>query len=420
MYAREGKERMALARGAGDLAALGARNAASLATRPADGAGERMPAAVQHKMERAFGFDFSAVRIHHDDQARSVGALAFAQGTDLHFAPGQYAPQSQAGQAVLGHELAHVVQQAAGRVRAPAQALGGAINDDPELEREADRKGARAAAGKPVSKEAEKAAQPDEGLENTLERVRVGKSEAQPIQRKVEVPSGTTLPSFHKHLTKSGNIYSYDHVDRTKGKLSLEIFTSLFNSPRVFKLQGDTGERAESSLMRHIAAREGVTDFARSKQYKFTGGTQNFHMNPKYWWWDKAKGSYGLMEGVDIVTASKDLKATPSEYTIGCAAATKLTVEGGGESREARGTTDVDQDWVPGDAGYIKNEGWDGRPGLEGENIIYLGAKEFWGHFANAVAVKPYTEWLAAVNGWNKYTAKLQPDRSWPGKGLSK
>jgi hypothetical protein len=259
---------------------------------------------------------------------------------------------------------------------------------------------------------------PDEGLEATFDRVMQGRVEEKTIQRKVQVPSGTELPSFHKHLTKSGDIYSYDPVDRTKGKLTFEIFTALLNSPRVFKLQGDSSESAESALMRHIAARTGVVDFANTNKYTFTGARSNFKMNPKYWWVDKTQGTFGIKEGVDSQTARDDLNAHPEEYRIGCAAATKITVQGGGESLQVEGTTAVDQDWVPGESGYIKNEGWDGvAAGLEGENIIYMGGKEYWGHFGSEQSVKPYAKWFEMVDGWNS-AAKLQPDRNWPSKGL--
>jgi hypothetical protein len=116
---------------------------------PAPGSGMPMPAAVQARMEHAFGADFSAVRIHQDAQARAISALAFARGMDVHFAPGQYDPDSQRGQELLGHELAHVVQQSQGRVSAPGQ--GTAIREDPALEQEADALGRMAArAGAPA------------------------------------------------------------------------------------------------------------------------------------------------------------------------------------------------------------------------------------------------------------------------------
>jgi hypothetical protein len=116
------------------------------------GSGEPMPAAVQARMEQSLGADFSGVRIHQGDQATSLGALAYTQGADIHFAPGQYDPASQRGQELLGHELAHVVQQREGRVHATTQAKGAgvAVNDSPALEREADDMGARAARGEPA------------------------------------------------------------------------------------------------------------------------------------------------------------------------------------------------------------------------------------------------------------------------------
>lgn len=116
-----------------------------------DGPGQRMPQAVQAKMERSFGVDFSSVRIHEGPQASAIGAAAYTQGTNIHFAERQYDPHSQSGQELLGHELAHVVQQSQGRVRAPVQAKGGvAVNSDPALEDEADAHGARAAQGEPA------------------------------------------------------------------------------------------------------------------------------------------------------------------------------------------------------------------------------------------------------------------------------
>jgi Domain of unknown function (DUF4157) len=84
-----------------------------------------IPGDVRAKMEAALGADFSPVRIHEGPHAEAVGALAYTQGTDIHFAPGQYQPDSQRGQELLGHELTHVLQQSQGRVQATTQAKGG-------------------------------------------------------------------------------------------------------------------------------------------------------------------------------------------------------------------------------------------------------------------------------------------------------
>jgi hypothetical protein len=117
---------------------------------PTVGGGEPLPDATRAKMEHSFGADFADVRVHHGDHAGNVGAEAYAEGSNLHFAPGRYAPGSQAGDELIGHELTHVVQQRAGRVAAPAQHKGG-VNDDPGLEAEADAMGAKAAAGHKVA-----------------------------------------------------------------------------------------------------------------------------------------------------------------------------------------------------------------------------------------------------------------------------
>ena len=106
--------------------------------------GQRLPAAVQQKMEAFFNANFSRVRIHVGPEAAAIGALAFTHGTDLYFAPGHYNPTTPQGQRLLGHELTHVTQQMAGRVRNPL-ASGIAVVQDPALEAEAEQMGQRAA-----------------------------------------------------------------------------------------------------------------------------------------------------------------------------------------------------------------------------------------------------------------------------------
>ena len=107
-----------------------------------------LDAMVQAKMERSFQQDFSDVKVTENSaEAQNMGALAFTQGQDVHFAPGQYNPNSSAGQELIGHELTHVVQQKQGRVKATQQAKGVAVNDDPALEQEADVMGRKAASG---------------------------------------------------------------------------------------------------------------------------------------------------------------------------------------------------------------------------------------------------------------------------------
>lgn len=66
-------------------------------------------------MESRFGHDFSQVRVHTNPKAaessKSVNALAYTVGHNIVFGTGQYSRSSAAGQKLLAHELAHVVQQ---------------------------------------------------------------------------------------------------------------------------------------------------------------------------------------------------------------------------------------------------------------------------------------------------------------------
>lgn len=112
-----------------------------------------MPDETLNKMSNSFGTDFSDVNIHQGSQsAVDAGALAYTQGNDIHFAPGQYDPSSQSGLELLGHELTHVVQQREGRVQANNEVNGMPLNDDKRLEQEADEMGVKAAQMKVESK----------------------------------------------------------------------------------------------------------------------------------------------------------------------------------------------------------------------------------------------------------------------------
>ncbi len=101
---------------------------------------------VQTKMENAFQEDFSDVEVTKDSsESTQMGAQAFAQGKKIHFAPGNYKPHTTEGQELIGHELAHVVQQKKARAIGTKQAKGSAINEDSALEKEADEMGKKAA-----------------------------------------------------------------------------------------------------------------------------------------------------------------------------------------------------------------------------------------------------------------------------------
>jgi hypothetical protein len=117
------------------------------ATGASPASGQALRPDVRADMEASFGADFSSVRVVEGGLAEAMGAHAFARGDEIHMAAGRHAPDTRDGRELLGHELAHVVQQSQGRVSATGQAKAAAINDDPALEAEADRAGERAARG---------------------------------------------------------------------------------------------------------------------------------------------------------------------------------------------------------------------------------------------------------------------------------
>lgn len=101
-----------------------------------------IPEEVRANMENAFQADFSDVKVHPDSsKAPAVGALAYTQGTDIHFAPGQYKPDTSSGRQLLAHELTHVQQQREGKVKPTTEVKGLPVNDDPSFEKEADKMG---------------------------------------------------------------------------------------------------------------------------------------------------------------------------------------------------------------------------------------------------------------------------------------
>jgi len=96
-----------------------------------------MPNNLKAGVESLSVIDMSGVRVHYNSsKPAEVEALAYTQGTDIHLATSQ--------EKHLPHEAWHAVQQIQGRVRPTMQMKGVAINDEVELEHEADVMGAKA------------------------------------------------------------------------------------------------------------------------------------------------------------------------------------------------------------------------------------------------------------------------------------
>jgi hypothetical protein len=108
----------------------------AVAQRMQAGAGN-LPPALQAGIHRLSGCSLEDVRVHYNSsKPAQLSAHAYAQGNEIHLAPGQ--------ECHLPHEAWHLVQQAQGRVKPTFHAGAVPVNDDHSLESEADRMGARA------------------------------------------------------------------------------------------------------------------------------------------------------------------------------------------------------------------------------------------------------------------------------------
>ena len=97
-----------------------------------------LPDNLKSGIENMSGYSMDDVKVHYNSsQPATLQAHAYAQGTDIHVAPGQ--------EKHVPHEAWHVVQQKQGRVKPTMQMKGTVpVNDDAGLEKEADVMGAKA------------------------------------------------------------------------------------------------------------------------------------------------------------------------------------------------------------------------------------------------------------------------------------
>ncbi len=130
--------------GAGESATVQAKaEQSSVASRSSEAAAAQanqtgLPDNLKAGIESLSGMSMDHVNVHYNSpEPAQLNAHAYAQGSDIHVAPGQ--------EKHLPHEAWHVVQQAQGRVRPTMQMKTGvAVNDDAGLEAEADQMGAKA------------------------------------------------------------------------------------------------------------------------------------------------------------------------------------------------------------------------------------------------------------------------------------
>lgn len=117
--------------------------------------GNTNEAQIKANVSSIMGVDVTGAQVNYNSsKPAQLKAEAYAQGNTVEIAPGK--------EQHLGHELAHIGQQAQGRVQATTSRSGGEpqqanngmvnINDDPKLEKEADDIGAQAQRMQPTQR----------------------------------------------------------------------------------------------------------------------------------------------------------------------------------------------------------------------------------------------------------------------------
>lgn len=318
---------------------------------------------VRSYFEPRFGRDLSDVRVHAGGSAaqaaRQINARAYTLGQSIAFASGEYAPSSHEGRRLIAHELAHVVQQDPSVIRR-------VIRVDPQV-----------------------------SLDSSFSAARV------------------------TGVTRTDNVYSRAKGGETTTNLQ-DVLVPMLSSPRVFNIDGQDSDNAAANLTDHAQARMGIVAFAARRQYSFASVT-GFTMNPQYYTWNTSTMTWKVKPGVDRQEAWDDLNRHPELYAIGCKAARDITQAGGSRGSKFVDMPSTDEsDWVPGDAGYVKNtkfpEGTD--IAYLGENIIYMGGDLFWGHLNDVVATRTLDEWKKKVKSWNG-GSKVDTERELPSRGLA-
>jgi hypothetical protein len=245
-----------------------------------------IPDGLKAGMESVSGMSLNDVSVHRNsDKPAQLQAHAYAQGTDVHLAPGQ--------EKHLPHELGHVVQQKQGRV-APTTQLKGKVpvNDSPSLEKEADTLGAKAKSlgasaevsqlkvmeeeepvqGKFVETAQRKAAEEEEPLQGKFEGTaqRKAAEEEEVLQGKFDgtvqrnAVEGVAAPAAAEPEAEKQAV--------TTDTVSIGGFTITYTNDPNEKKQSISGEYEDSDWS--ISGQRELKDEAKNIwEYTITGGT---------------------------------------------------------------------------------------------------------------------------------------------------
>lgn len=156
-----------------------------------------LPDNLKSGIENMSGYSMDDVKVHYNSsQPATLQAHAYAQGTDIHVAPGQ--------EKHVPHEAWHVVQQKQGRVKPTTQMKGTVpVNDEAGLEKEADVMGAKALQMSQENIQSKPAEMKNTGMNSYVE----GRNT---LQRKITIGIGQDTETWDKEMDYINPKWNFD------------------------------------------------------------------------------------------------------------------------------------------------------------------------------------------------------------------
>jgi hypothetical protein len=161
-----------------------------------------LPDPLKSGIESLSGISMEGVKVYfNSSQPAQLHASAYAQGNEIHIAPGE--------ERHLPHEAWHIVQQAQGRVKPSFQTKNGiSLNDDAVLEKEADIMGAKALQNNMIN-------EPSYGLTSAHSPFSI----VQRVPRKTDVGHAASIANGHSKGHKPGYLSDEDWETRIRNTI---------------------------------------------------------------------------------------------------------------------------------------------------------------------------------------------------------
>jgi hypothetical protein len=187
-----------------------------------------IPDDLKRFIEAASGVSLDEVRVfYNSEKPAEIGALAYAEGTNVYIGPGQ--------EAHLEHELWHVVQQIQGRVKATTEINGKKVDGRKQMEDEAD---------KGISKQTTKQEETEEAPKKLDTGIVQGKFGVE-YETKWTINDPDNVSANHKKKVHQGNGF---HIESDNNDLEFVSMPPSDTPRQLFETVGRMKTLAESMI----------------------------------------------------------------------------------------------------------------------------------------------------------------------------